>query len=82
MEKGDFANKLIYFPNWADKALEGHGEYRLPAMPDGFIAMFAGNMGEAQDFDHIMSAARLLKEEKNIHFVFVGDGRKRPCNIK
>lgn len=78
MEKGDFANKLIYFPNWADKALEGHGEYRLPAMPDGFIAMFAGNMGEAQDFDHIMSAARLLKEEKNIHFVFVGDGRKRP----
>lgn len=33
---------------------------------------------QAQDFDHIIEAARLLKEEKNIHFVFVGDGRKRP----
>ena len=50
----------------------------LPALPDGFIVMFAGNMGEAQDFDHIMEAARLLKDEKIIHFVFVGDGRKRP----
>ena len=40
--------------------------------------MFAGNMGEAQDFDHIMSAALLLKDNPHIHFVFVGDGRKRP----
>lgn len=78
LEKGDFANKLVYFPNWADKALEGHGTYQLPALPNGFIAMFAGNMGEAQDFDHIMSAAKLLKDERHIHFVFVGDGRKRP----
>ena len=78
LEKGDFANKLVYFPNWADKALEGHGSYQLPALPNGFIAMFAGNMGEAQDFDHIMSAAKLLKDERHIHFVFVGDGRKRP----
>ena len=78
LEKGDFADKLIYFPNWADKALEGHRTYQLPALPDGFIVMFAGNMGEAQDFDHIMSAARLLKDERHIHFVFVGDGRKRP----
>lgn len=78
LEKGDFASKLVYFPNWADKALEGHGSYQLPALPNGFIAMFAGNMGEAQDFDHIMSAAKLLKDERHIHFVFVGDGRKRP----
>lgn len=78
LEKGDFANKLVYFPNWADKALESHGSYQLPALPNGFIAMFAGNMGEAQDFDHIMSAAKLLKDERHIHFVFVGDGRKRP----
>lgn len=78
LEKGDFANKLVYFPNWADKALEGHESYQLPALPNGFIAMFAGNMGEAQDFEHIMSAAKLLKDEEHIHFVFVGDGRKRP----
>ena len=77
LEKGDFADKLVYFPNWADKALEGSKSYKLPTLPEGFIAMFAGNMGEAQDFDHIMSAALLLKDNPHIHFVFVGDGRKR-----
>lgn len=77
LEKGDYADKLIYFPNWADKALDGHCNFILPSLPDGFIAMFAGNMGEAQDFDHIMSAALMLKDNHHIHFVFVGDGRKR-----
>jgi len=78
LEKGDFANKLVYFPNWADKALETSSAYNLPPLPNGFIAMFAGNMGEAQDFDHIMAAALQLKDHADIHLVFVGDGRKRP----
>lgn len=79
VEKGDFADKLAYFPNWADEAFKEQSSepYKLPELPDGFKVMFAGNMGEAQDFDHIMEAALLLKEEKDIHFVLVGDGRKR-----
>ena len=77
LEKGNFSEKLVYFPNWADKALSEKINYVLPEIPQGFVVMFAGNMGEAQDFEHIMETASLLKEEKNIHFVFVGDGRKR-----
>lgn len=78
IEKGDFENKIVYFPNWADKALLEKKKYILPKLPeDGFIVMFAGNMGEAQDFDHILKAALLLKDNHHIHFVFVGDGRKR-----
>ena len=77
VEKGDFKDKIIYFPNWADKALEVKGDYNLPNMPSGFNVMFAGNIGEAQDFDHIMEAAKFLQDEKDIHFVLVGDGRKR-----
>lgn len=77
VEKGNFKDKIVYFPNWADKALDDKGEYKLPDMPSGFKVMFAGNIGEAQDFDHIMEAANYLKEQKDIHFVFVGDGRKR-----
>lgn len=77
-EKGPFADKIHYYPNWADRALGEKKEYTLPEMPEGFIVMFAGNIGEAQDFDHLMEAARLLKEETGIHFVLVGDGRKRP----
>ena len=77
VEKGDFQEKIVYFPNWADKALKAPGEYQLPDIPKGFVVMFAGNMGEAQDFEHIMEAAVLLKDNKDIHFVFIGDGRKR-----
>ena len=78
-EKGDFADKIVYFPNWAEDSLTGNADYVLPELPDGFKVMFAGNIGEAQDFDHTMEAAKILKErgEKDIHFVLVGDGRKR-----
>ena len=69
LEKGDFTNKLVYFPNWADKVLLNKNEYPLTLLPEGFRVMFAGNMGEAQDFDHLMETACLLREEKDIHFL-------------
>lgn len=82
LKKGDFCDKLVYFPNWADLALRQieNGELKIDNFewPNGFIVMFAGNIGEAQDFDHIMEAAFKLKDHQDIHFVFVGDGRKRP----
>lgn len=85
-EKGDFEGKLVYFPNWADEALTGSekvqgSRFKLPEgveLPEGFKVMFAGNIGEAQDMDSLMAAALELKEEKDIHFCIVGDGRKRP----
>lgn len=81
-EKGDFEGKLVYFPNWADEALMGNEEDKvktdeLPALPKGSRVMFAGNIGEAQDMDNLMGAALELKEERDIHFCIVGDGRKR-----
>ncbi len=75
-EIGDFEEKLVYFPNWADVALgSGTGSVNLP---EGFRVMFAGNIGEAQDMEGLMGAALALKEEKDIQFCIVGDGRKRP----
>ena len=47
-------------------------------LPEGFRVMFAGNIGEAQDMESLMGAALALKEEKDIQFCIVGDGRKRP----
>ena len=76
--KGIAAEKIAYFPNWPDTALRPGASYALPALPDGFIVMFAGNIGEAQDFEHVMQAALALRGERGIHFVLVGDGRKRP----
>jgi glycosyltransferase involved in cell wall biosynthesis len=81
-ETGGYDHDLTYFPNWVepeyliDKA-EGTFEAlpTLPALPDGFRVMFAGNIGVAQDFDTILTAAELLASYPDIHWVILGDGR-------
>jgi colanic acid biosynthesis glycosyl transferase WcaI len=50
----------------------------LAPFADGFRLMFAGNIGEAQDFPTILAAAALLKERADIHWLIVGDGRAAP----
>lgn len=77
LEKGDFADRLEYFPNWAEDVFSDTRVYPIPQLPQGFKVMFAGNIGEAQDFDNIMDAALILKERKNIRFIIIGDGRKK-----
>ena len=41
--------------------------------------MFAGNIGEAQDFEHTLKAFSLLRQQgiEDINLVIVGDGRKK-----
>ena len=77
LEKGNFKDKIIYFPNWVDDTLSKKCNFNIPKLPNGFKVMFAGNIGEAQDFENIMAAANILKEYKNIHFIILGDGRKK-----
>ena len=75
--KGDFAEKIIYFPNWIDSALTTTADVTTPDVPNGFIAMFTGNIGASQDFDTVLSAAELLRKHSDIHIVIVGNGRDR-----
>ena len=77
VSKGDFENKIVYFPNWAEDVFSSAKPYDIPELPKGFKVMFAGNIGEAQDFDSVMKAALLLKDRKDIKFIIVGDGRKK-----
>lgn len=75
--RGDFADKIIYFPNWAEDVFTEGAKASILALPEGFKVMFAGNVGEAQDFDHIAEAAEMLRDDEEIKFVIVGDGRKK-----
>lgn len=78
LAKGDYKEKLVYFPNWAeDSILKGTSDYSIPNLPKGFKIIFAGNIGVAQDVDSIIKAALILKEKIDIHFVFIGDGRSK-----
>lgn len=75
-EKGDFESRIEYFPNWAEDVFTDAVDVELPPMPAGFKVMFAGNVGEAQDFDAVMNAALELKDS-GVKMMIVGDGRKK-----
>jgi len=78
LTKGNYEEKLVYFPNWAeDSILKGNSDYNIPELPKGFKILFAGNIGVAQDVDSIIKTSLILKEKLDIHFVFVGDGRSK-----
>lgn len=73
--------RIIYFPNAAEAlyrpvTLEQSAPEKSH-MPQGFRVMFAGNIGAAQDFGTILSAAEKLKDYPDIHWVVIGDGRIR-----
>lgn len=78
-EKGINKNKVSFFPQWAEtifKPIE-YKPYLLDAVPqNSFKIMFAGNIGEAQDFSSIIETARILKDKLNIQWVILGGGRK------
>ncbi len=70
--------RVMYFPNWAEAA---YGESSASAAPEvpkwtgKFTVMFAGNVGESQHFPAILDAADQLKQNDDIRWVIIGDGR-------
>ena len=73
-------SKIKVIHNWADeKAIK-------PVKPDEnflrrswgldkkFVVGYSGNMGRAHDLEVIMAAAEKLKDNKQIHFLFIGGG--------
>ncbi len=67
-----------YFPSWSDSVFEFEKVEAAPEVPAGsghFDIMFAGNIGEAQDFPAIIKAATLLKKNDTIRWLIVGGGR-------
>ena len=78
LEYGDYQDKIVYFPQWGDGvgSYARRPDFSLPAIPDGFVVMFAGAVGEAHGMECNMQAALLAKEHKDVHWVIVGDGRR------
>jgi len=74
-------SRISYFPNSAE-AFYRPVEVKKDALerkkiPKGFIVMFAGNIGVAQDFETIICAAEKLKNYNDIYWTIFGDGRMR-----
>lgn len=75
--KGNFESKIVHLPNWAEDEMRISELLTIPKLPDGFNVVFTGNIGEAQDFESIVEAAKLISPEDKIQFIIVGDGRKK-----
>lgn len=69
--------EIVYYPNWCEDFHKMAQKSVALPLPDGFIIMMAGNLGEAQNFEIILKAALLLKDTP-VKFVFIGDGSRRP----
>ena len=78
LEKGNYESKLVYFPNWAEDTItNGVSDCEIPVLPNGFKVVFAGNIGMAQDLESVMNTALLLKNNSEIQFIIIGDGRNK-----
>lgn len=79
-ELGNYKSKIKYFPNWVDETESVVLESPY-VFPEGFNIVFTGNIGEAQDLDHILECASNL-QNSGINIILIGDGRKREYAIE
>ena len=77
-------SKVIYFPNWADLTIEKSLKEKIKNnifSKQKVNILYAGNVGEAQDFNTLINACKKLDHDK-IRFIILGDGRFKEEFIK
>jgi len=74
----DGSKQIEYLPSWAETIFERQQNVWAEEVPENsqsFSVMFAGNIGDAQDFPAVLDAAENLRAHTNIRWLIVGDGR-------
>lgn len=75
----DDTSKVKYFPNWSEAIFSDGSATTFEEITkhSGFFnVLFAGNVGDAQDFPSLLRAMQLIKENKiKLKLFVVGDGR-------
>ena len=72
-------DKIRYFPGWPETVFDQSATVaeapELAPYAGDFKLLFAGNIGQAQDFPAIIAAADLLRDEPKLRWIVVGEGR-------
>jgi glycosyltransferase involved in cell wall biosynthesis len=81
ISKGVPPEKITVMPHWFDSTifsqLDGSARDRLRSLHGWnrqIVILFAGNIGLVQGLETVVHAAELLRDERSIRFVFIGDG--------
>jgi colanic acid biosynthesis glycosyl transferase WcaI len=79
--QGVASSRIAYMPNIADAVYHrrspSNDDPAAKEFPSGFRVVYAGNIGAAQDFPTILDAAELLREQRHIQWIIIGEGRVR-----
>ena len=75
-------SKMVLVYDWVDTELiqplpKVNPFAQKNSLSEKFVVLYAGNIGLSQGLEHILSAAEILADQKDIQFVFVGDGAGR-----
>ncbi len=75
---------ILLIPNGVDPAMfdpnaKGNDFRGVHNLTNAFIVLYAGAHGISNDLDVILAAAEITRENKNIQYVFVGDGKEKPA---
>ena len=75
--------RVRVIPNWIDteaiQPMDRHNGLRARlGLGEKFIVSFAGIMGFSQDLETVLQSAGLLKNQRDIAFLLVGDGVEKP----
>ena len=84
-EKG--GKKIVLLPNGADPDMfepeeKGLGFRSRNGLEGKFIVIYAGAHGMSNDLEVVLEAARLLRSEKEIKIVLVGDGKEKNALVQ
>jgi glycosyltransferase involved in cell wall biosynthesis len=76
-------DKVVYVPNGADLDLFADPRPRPEVRRElgfsqEFLVLYMGAHGVSNDLEQVLRAARLLKEDGRIRFIFLGDGMDKP----
>ncbi|WP_419662632.1 glycosyl transferase, family I [Desulfosarcina variabilis str. Montpellier] len=82
IDKGIPPEKISLVPNGVDPNMfkpneKGNGFRKRYQLDGKFVATYAGALGMANDIQTILGAADCLKNNSDIHFLLVGDGKER-----
>ena len=80
-------NNVFYFPVWSEFSLNLTKQKKakeIKVRKNCFTIIFAGNIGEAQDFPTILNAIEYLSNKRfnDFRLLVIGDGRKKKWLIK
>lgn len=82
VEGGISPEKITLIPNGVDPGMfdpsaKAEAQRRRWGGRDKFLVTYAGALGMANDLPTVLRAAALLRNDTDIHFVLLGDGKER-----